>query len=155
MKYGKKYYSMMLKKIGIKNNNKSLYPIIDELLDLMKKKSLDYTNTFWELYNDSKESEFNNDLECIEWKKKWKKSINMFSNMKEMKILMRKNNPVFIPRNNLVKEAIEKAIHGNQNLFNDLLKVFSKPYQYSKKYNKFMIPPDSKFENDFKTYCGT
>ena len=38
MKYGKKYYSMMLKKIGIKNNNKSLYPIIDELLDLMKKK---------------------------------------------------------------------------------------------------------------------
>ena len=32
----------------------------------------------------------------------------MFSNMKEMKILM-KNNPVFIPRNNLVKEAIEKA----------------------------------------------
>ena len=40
----------------------------------MKKKSLDYTNTFWELYNDSKESEFNNDLECIEWKKKWKKA---------------------------------------------------------------------------------
>ena len=79
----------------------------------------------------------------------------MFSNMKEMKILMRKNNPVFIPRNNLVKEAIEKATHGNLNLFNDLLKVISKPYQYSNKYNKFMKPPDSKFENDFKTYCGT
>ena len=33
----KKYYSMMLKKIGIKNHNKSLYPLIDELLKFNEK----------------------------------------------------------------------------------------------------------------------
>ena len=32
-----KYYGMMLKKVGIKNNNKKLYPLIDEILNYMQK----------------------------------------------------------------------------------------------------------------------
>ena len=42
----KKYYRMMLRKIGFDSNDIKLFPLIDELLILMRKLKLDYTNTF-------------------------------------------------------------------------------------------------------------
>ena len=42
----KKYYDMMLKKIGFDSNDILLYTLVDELLLIMKNLKLDYTNTF-------------------------------------------------------------------------------------------------------------
>ena len=57
---------MMLKKIGIKNHNKSLYPLIDELLFLMKKLKMDYTNTFYFLSkNNFNKSQISNNYDFI------------------------------------------------------------------------------------------
>ena len=85
---------------------------------------------------------------------------NLVSNiskiLKENSInLMKKNNPVVIPRNNLVDNAIKKAVNGNIVPFNRLLKIFSNPYQYQEGLDEFMKPPEKKFEECFQTYCGT
>ena len=50
--YGIKYYSMMLKKIGINSSKNILYPLVDELLEIMKKNKSDYNNTFLLLSKD-------------------------------------------------------------------------------------------------------
>ena len=65
-----KYYGMMLKKIGIKENNKTLYPLIKELLFFMKKNNKDYNNMFYSLskYHLSTNEEMNHS-EFIKWKK--------------------------------------------------------------------------------------
>ena len=68
---------------------------------------------------------------------------------------MRKNNPVIIPRNNLVDDAIKKAINGNTAPFNRLLKLLSTPYQYQEGLDEFMKPPEKNYEECFQTYCGT
>ena len=68
---------------------------------------------------------------------------------------MRKNNPVVIPRNHLVDDAIKKAANGNTDHFNRLLKIYSAPYQYEKGLEEFMKPPEKKFDKCFQTYCGT
>jgi uncharacterized protein YdiU (UPF0061 family) len=68
---------------------------------------------------------------------------------------MRENNPVYIPRNNHVDDAIEKAVNGNISNFNKLLKIFSSPYQYQIELDKFMKPPRKDFEEHFQTFCGT
>ena len=47
--WNKKYYGMMLNKIGIKHNNIIFFPLIDELLNFMQKHNKDYNNTFWSL----------------------------------------------------------------------------------------------------------
>ncbi|MEC8537868.1 MAG: YdiU family protein [Bacteroidota bacterium] len=152
----KKYYGMMLKKIGINQNDKSIYPLVDELLNFMQKFNKDYNNTFWYLSQEKLSSnKLVNNLEFKRWNEKWKKCLYKFSKPKESKYLMSKNNPVVIPRNHLVEKALEDANNGNINTFKKLLNIISKPYHNRKNLDKFMIPPDSSFEQDFKTYCGT
>ena len=68
---------------------------------------------------------------------------------------MKKNNPVIIPRNHIVENAIEEASNGNMNSFQKLLKIIKKPYKYHEKLISYMKPPSSDFEKKYKTYCGT
>ena len=154
--WNKKYYGMMLNKIGIKNNDKILYPLVDELLNLMQKYNQDYNNTFWSLTQDDfLKNVIINSSEFVLWHKKWQKNINSLSSMKEAQYLMRKNNPIVIPRNHLVEEALEEASHGNLKLFHKILDVISNPYGHQDDLGKFMEPPTSFFEQNFQTYCGT
>ena len=152
----KKYYSMMLKKIGLDIHDKNLYPLIDELLLLMKKLKMDYTNTFYFLsQNNFNNNQISSNNDFIKWKKKWNNSVRKTNSIKEARHLMKKYNPVFIARNHLVDEAIKKAVNGDMTSINKLLEVLSTPYKYQKRLNGFMKPPTANFEECFQTYCGT
>tara|TARA_B100000530_G_scaffold323074_1_gene258607 strand:- start:225 stop:1655 length:1431 start_codon:yes stop_codon:yes gene_type:complete len=152
----KTYYSMMLKKIGFKNHDIALYPLIDELLNLMKKLKMDYTNTFYFLSQDNFETnQISMNNEFIEWQKKWNKSIKKTNSLNEAKQLMKKYNPVFIARNHLVDEAIKKAVIGDMSSFNKLLEILKKPYKNIDGLEEYMQPPSPNFEECFQTYCGT
>ena len=151
-----KYYGMMLNKIGIKHNDKMLYPLVDELLHFMQKFHKDYNNTFCSLSQDdfSKNRLMNNSA-FILWHKKWLDNLNKFTSIKEAQYLMKKNNPIIIPRNHLVEEALEEAGNGNINSFEKLLHIISNPYQKGNDVGKFMEPPGASFEQNYQTYCGT
>ena len=152
----KTYYSMMLKKIGFKNHDIALYPLIDQLLNLMKKLKMDYTNTFYFLSQDNfKTNQISINNEFIEWQKKWNKSIKKTNSLNEAKQLMKKYNPVFIARNHLVDEAIKKAVIGDMSSFNKLLEILKKPYKNIDGLEEYMQPPSPNFEECFQTYCGT
>jgi len=152
----KKYYSMMLKKIGFHSHDIGLYPLIDELLLLMKKLKMDYINTFYFLsQNNFNENQISINTDFIKWKKKWNKSVKKTNTLKEATHLMKKYNPVFIARNHLVDEAIKKAVNGDMKSINKLLKILSTPYQYQDGLEEFMKPPSPNFEECFQTYCGT
>ena len=152
----KKYYSMMLKKLGFKNHNTNLYPLVDELLFLMKKLKMDYTNTFYFLsQNNFDENQINNNADFMKWEKNWKISVKKNNTLIEAKKLMRKNNPVFIARNHLVDEAIKQAVSGDMQYINKLLKILSTPYQHKYNSEKFMKPSPPNFEKCFQTFCGT
>ena len=151
-----KYYGMMLNKIGIDNNDESLYLLVDELLDCMKNLNMDYTNTFWSLSHDNiPEDSLINGSDFKPWLKKWQDYIDMSSGMKQAKHMMKKHNPAIIPRNHLVEQALEEMVNGNPNLFKRLLSIISMPYQYQDGLDEFMKPPESKFESNYQTYCGT
>tara|TARA_E500000331_G_scaffold299064_1_gene299213 strand:+ start:3733 stop:5163 length:1431 start_codon:yes stop_codon:yes gene_type:complete len=152
----KKYYSMMLKKIGLNTHDINLYPLIDELLLLMEKLKMDYTNTFYFLsQNNFNNSQISSNNDFIKWEKKWNNSIKETNSMKEAKHLMKKYNPVFIARNHLVDEAIKKAVNGDMTSINKLLEILSTPYQYQDRLKRFMKPSAANFEECFQTYCGT
>ena len=153
--WNKKFYKMMLQKIGIKKENQKTYILVDNLLNIMLKNNLDYTNTFYKLtygnikINKSPNSEF--DI----WKNDWNKFTDDFSNKKEIKKIMKNNNPIIIPRNQTVEQAIEETINGNKTLFCKLHGYLTSPYKYQNNIEKFMQPPSEEFEDCFKTYCGT
>ncbi len=152
----KKYYFMMFRKIGFDTNDIKLFPLIDELLLLMKNLKMDYTTTFSLLSHDNlHKNQIINHTDFINWQKKWTTFFKSKKKIREAKYLMRKNNPLFIPRNHLVDKAIKSAVSGDMGFINKLLVILSKPYEYQDGVEKFMKPPSKNFEESFQTFCGT
>jgi serine/tyrosine/threonine adenylyltransferase len=152
----KKYYQMMLNKLGIESNNPTLYSLVDELLDLMKRLKIDYTNTFWDLSQEISlaDSPINNpDLQP--WLEKWRHAVEDVSEIGQAKQLMNKYNPAFVPRNHLVEQALDEAIKGDRSLYQSLLSVLLQPYRYQNNLDKFRAPSDLDFERSYQTFCGT
>ena len=146
------WLQMMRKKIGIDDRSEEDEELISNLVNWMQNKSPDFTNTFCNLmnYNHANDEVFG-DNDFATWKKNWQERVNN----KEYLKTMANTNPVLIPRNYLVEEALNEAeTKGNFNKFNDLNKAISSPYQIEKVNIKYLITP-SKTNIPYKTFCGT
>ena len=68
---------------------------------------------------------------------------------------MKKTNPILIPRNYLVEEALAEAeTEGKFDKFNELLVVLSKPYEQLDIDEKYSKTPEIQ-PKPYKTFCGT
>lgn len=145
------YYKILGNKIGIHTLKENDIPFIDELLTLMETYHADYTNTWISL----SEKQFpNTDLykseAFLSWFKQWKSRIQQEKNPLE---LMKKTNPQVIPRNHLVKNALDKAAyHHDFKDYNALLHVLKNPFNTNVS-TYFQTPPTT--DEKFITYCGT
>ena len=63
-------------------------------------------------------------------------------------------NPVYIPRNHLVEEALAAAVGGDLAPFEDLLEVLAKPFEERDGRERFTRPPEP-HEVVHQTFCGT
>ncbi len=64
-------------------------------------------------------------------------------------------NPVFIPRNHLVEEAIEAATrNGDFAPFHQLVDVLAQPHQYRDDLARYATPPEPQ-QVVRQTFCGT
>ncbi len=154
-KYEIKWLNMMRDKLGLFGTDEKDKFLILDLLTLMHQKKVDYTNTFCHLMNF--EIQQNNDYEdngFQNWKKRWKKRLlaNNNSPEKYMK-LMRSVNPLVIPRNHKVEEALNEANKGNLKFINQLLEILNKPYIEQKNIFNYQIPSQS--SEQYQTFCGT
>ena len=66
---------------------------------------------------------------------------------------MKKVNPLIIPRNHKVEEALKEAEQGNLKSFTQLVKIFKKPYTKQKDIFNYQVPSLS--EEKYQTFCGT
>ena len=67
---------------------------------------------------------------------------------------MRANNPILIPRNHRVEQAIQKAYSGDFAPFHRLVDALAHPYVEQPDYADFEIPPRPE-EVVHHTFCGT
>lgn len=135
----------------------TLIPLINSLLVIMEKNKLDFTNTFYYLTSrNSKYSDVFDIDELKNWELLWKERLSRQEESYEESIeLMKKNNPVVIPRNHQVEKALEAAVQkGDYSVMNELLDALSKPYDYSRNLDKYTEFP-KKINKCYKTYCGT
>ena len=154
-KYEEKWLNMMRDKLGLfGNDDKDKFLILD-LLTWMHKKKVDYTNTFCHLMNFEIESIQNfQDNDFQNWKKRWQERLKVNNNTpKKYMELMRSVNPLVIPRNHIVEEALNQANRGNMKPFNDLLEIIEKPYVERDNMSNYQIPLKSK--EKYQTFCGT
>ena len=154
-KYQRKWLNMMRDKLGMFSEESSDTDLINELYKIMETQKLDFTNTFCHLMKikiDENESYMQD--EFTKWKKKWLQRLkaNVSPNDNQLE-LMRKNNPIFIPRNYHVEKALEEANEGKLELLKKLLNVIERPYEINDQNLEFINPgPENK---NYRTFCGT
>ena len=64
-------------------------------------------------------------------------------------------NPLYIPRNHLVDEALTAATAGDIEPFNTLLETVTHPFDERDGFDRFAQPAESSFNDSFETFCGT
>ena len=155
-KYKKKWLEMMKKKLGLIDDDLNDEQLIMELLSWMHKNKADYTNTFSYLMKEYKQTnEVYNEKQFILWKKKWEDRIKINNNSQEKSLkIMRKVNPLIIPRNHLIEDALKQATEmNNLNKVHKLLKVLQNPYDSISTNSMYQSTPP--LEENYVTYCGT
>ncbi|KIL51042.1 protein adenylyltransferase SelO [Jeotgalibacillus campisalis] len=156
--YHEKWLSNMRGKLGLFRAEDGDEKLIEELLGLMKDHKSDFTNTFRMLTDGVKEEEgLFAAPEFKQWETKWQERLSSQSgSLEEAKKQMQQHNPVVIPRNHKVEEALEAAVrYDDYTVLTNLLEVLSRPYDYStSKTSAYCIPPDPS-NGRYRTFCGT
>ncbi len=145
---------MMRDKLGLFGDDKNDKVLIDDLLNWMEKNKADYTNTFCYLMNiKTNNYEIYNNKDYFNWSSRWKKRILINNNSKDKSLnLMKKSNPIVIPRNHKVEEALKATNENNIEPMNKLLSILNKPYENQSNIEDFQSPSNDK---EYQTFCGT
>ena len=64
-------------------------------------------------------------------------------------------NPIYIPRNHLVEDALTAATDGDLGPFEELLEVVTNPYDVRPGRERYEQPAPSDFGAAYRTFCGT
>ena len=152
--YEEKWLNMMRDKLGLFGKTKDDKKLIDDLLIWMEKNKADYTNTFCYLMNISiGNSSLYDDKEFINWSNNWINRIFINNNSKDKSIeLMKKTNPIIIPRNHKVEEALKAANENDLEVMNRLLSNLDNPYSEQKDIEDYQLPSNNE---GYQTFCGT
>ena len=152
--YEEKWLNMMRDKLGLFGKSKDDKKLIDDLLSWMEKNKADYTNTFCYLMNIKiANNSLYNDKDFINWSNEWQNRISINDNSKEKSLeLMKETNPVIIPRNHKVEEALKAANEDNLEVMNKMLSKFDNPYDEQKDIEDYQLPS---LDDNYQTFCGT
>ncbi len=156
-RYQQQFYTKMFSKIGMAySTDEADKVLINDLLSWMEQVGADYTNTFLAIEGISiPTDERYNSTAFLAWHQRWQKRLGDSIHSKDVKMRLRSANPLVIPRAHLVEEALNKAANYHDlELFNTLIQQVQQ--SDSTLVNlQFMTPPDTTFENNYATFCGT
>ena len=154
--YELKWINMMRDKLGFFGEDPKDQVLILDLLTWMHLNKVDYTNTFCFLMNEKvKNDEIYKNEDFLIWKKRWEERLKLNDNSSGKYLnLMNSVNPLVIPRNHKVEEALMLANNGDLTLFNKLIETLKNPYLVNNNSLEFMSPaPHS--NKKYQTFCGT
>ena len=154
--YKDKWLAMMGTKLGLAEADKQDELLVTDLLDWMHSNSADYTNTFRDLGRQVLPENQLYQSETFEtWHRRWQERLGGEGRSLDSSLsLMRSVNPVVIPRNHKVEEALQAGEEGNLNPFRNLLKALESPYEEADHLAPYQVPPKPS-EKVHQTFCGT
>ena len=148
---------MMRKKLGLFGEAIEDETLINDLLTWMKQSKADHTNTFCSLSNeDVLKNKLFQDSKFLNWYQRWQTRLTKNKKSKQSSLsLMCTANPLIIPRNYKVEEALEAAsINSDLKLVYNLIEVLKKPYDNRQEIIAYQFPP-AHSEKKYQTFCGT
>jgi protein adenylyltransferase len=154
--YQRKWLAMMGAKLGLVESLPNDETLISDLLDWMRANNADYTNTFRDLSQAEKpKGQSYQDQAFAAWNARWQNRLNQTAQTTQSSLcLMKNSNPVVIPRNHKVEEALQAAHDQDFKPLRALLDALTTPYQDDAKLHAYQLPPEPN-ERVLQTFCGT
>ena len=154
-KYEEKWMEMMRHKLGLSILDEKDKFLILDLLTWMHQHKADYTNTFCYLMEEKIQNDkIYTDYHFKIWKKRWQERLKKEKNIQDKSIeLMKKNNPIVIPRNHKIEEVLNAAQEDNLKPYLRLLEILKKPYSSREDLKDYQTLSNS--NEKYKTFCGT
>lgn len=152
-RYDAVWWSGMRAKLGLPTGDAAVTPLVDELLRLLQESHVDYTSFFRHLSKAARgEAEpargLFADLAGFDgWLSDWR-ARNPDAD------LMDRVNPIYIPRNHLVEEALTAATSGDLDPLEQLLDAVTRPYAERAGLERYASPAPEDF-GAYRTFCGT
>jgi uncharacterized protein YdiU (UPF0061 family) len=140
----------MREKLGLFNAEPEDLGLAGELLEIMAREKWDFTNTFRNL-NPAAETP-----ELGAWQAKWQARLSRQAQpIDEVIARMQNSNPVIIPRNHKVEEALAAAVDsGDLRPMHRLLEALATPFEDNPEKQGYRDPAPAGSE-PYQTFCGT
>ncbi|MDP9694861.1 UNVERIFIED_ORG: uncharacterized protein YdiU (UPF0061 family) [Arthrobacter globiformis] len=157
--YSAAWLAGMKAKLGLDGSlgDDAASPLIDELLALLEKESVDYTSFFRGLGKAARSEAapvqtlfpkpFKDSEAFAAWTERWR-ALHPDADM------MDRVNPVYVPRNHLVEEALDAATNGDLGPLRLLLEAVTDPYNERPGVERYAVAAPEGF-GPYRTFCGT
>ena len=151
----------MRAKLGLTETGDITDALIDDLLGLLRDRGVDYTSSFRALSASLRgdaapaQSLFAGASEFEAWTDRWREQLtHESSDPARVAAAMERVNPVYIPRNHLVEEALAAATADDLAPFERLLDVLAQPFEERPGLESYAAPAPASW-GPYRTFCGT
>jgi uncharacterized protein YdiU (UPF0061 family) len=129
-----------------------------ELLEIMAGQRADFTGTFRSL-SATLRAESAMPAQALvgaaSWYERWLAAIDRVGRRRDLADAMDRVNPVVVPRNHLVDEALIAATVGELAPYRQLLAALAQPFEQRPRLDRYALPASAEFNAEFRTFCGT
>ncbi len=148
------YFAGLRRKIGLLDDREGDDTLTQDLLKLMAEHKADFTLTFRRLADPATRASFGDGTGFDAWTARWRARL-ADHDPQAVQTAMSAVNPLVIPRNHLVEEALAAAVERQDfTPFETLLSAVSRPYKDDSAPERFTRPPREE-EMVLQTFCGT
>ncbi|HWG55947.1 MAG TPA: YdiU family protein [Gaiellaceae bacterium] len=152
----------MRAKLGIAKGRDDDHTLVDNLLQLLRTHSVDFTSFFRSLSScvladlEPARSLLAEPEALDAWGGRWRARLaSEGADLPAVAAAMDRVNPAYIPRNQKVEEALAAATAGDMEPFETLLDVIRHPFDERSGLEEFAAPAPSSFAGSYCTFCGT
>ena len=149
-------------KLGLAAEEPADGELIDDLLGLLRAQQVDFTSFFRALSPAARgdaepaRARFAEPGAFDAWAERWKARLaSEGRDLEDVARTLARVNPVYVPRNHLVEEALAAATAGDLDPFERLVDVVSRPFEERPGLEAFAEPASAEFGGAYKTFCGT
>ena len=157
----------MRKKLGLTTEAADDFALATDFLKAMEGQGVDYTQAFRRLADVAVgkgalsdiglHKLYVNDSALQAWLPRWRARLEKETASPQQRAqAMRAVNPVYIPRNHKVEEALDAAVElGDYAPFEQLLEVLRQPFLENKAFAAYTEPATQEQAAGYRTFCGT
>lgn len=159
--YQEDWLDAMRAKVGLTTKSDADRALLNDLFTLLAEQRVDFTKFFRRLAKATVGDPapvlalFAEREAMTAWLERWQVRVNReATNGTERAVAMNQVNPVYIPRNHKVEEALQAATAGDLAKFETLLTVLAAPFTERQEFGEYTEPAPASFGH-YTTYCGT